>query len=144
MSYVCLLAADHPLPLYDPGLRRITTSRVDGTDFTFDLPGFSVQPHQYYRDAVEALGLTLKPWQYELDLQPTQEEATLLRTYLAQYCASGETVELWNIWVGDDREAHIPRYQGRLSDLSQDTLEQLCCPPLQNDCPGQCCLTVMI
>ena len=76
MSRVILLAADHPMPLYDPELRRVTVSG----GFTLETPGFSVQAHEYYRDAVDSLGLEMKPFQYELNLDATDEDAEQLRT----------------------------------------------------------------
>ena len=63
--------------------------------------GFSVQTHKYYRQAVKELGLTMKSFQYELDLRATEEDAAQLRTYLEQHLRPGETAELWNLWVGD-------------------------------------------
>ena len=62
MSYVMLVAADHPLPLYDSGIRRSSASTAGGACVQVETPGFSIQPHQYYRDAVEALGLEMKLW----------------------------------------------------------------------------------
>ena len=144
MSCVILLAADRPLPLYDPGLRRRTAFRAEGREMTLEGPGFSVSAHEYYRDAVDGLGLELKPWQYELDIAPTEEDAAQLRAYLAAHCRPGEEVELWNVWVGDDREPAFPHYRGRLSDLDAEALAQLCDPPPQNGCPGQCRMTVTI
>ena len=67
-----------------------------------------------------------------------------LRTYLKRSCRPGETIELWNLWVGDDREEKIARFQGRLGDLDREALEQLCDPPAQNGCPGQCRMAVTI
>lgn len=78
MSAVTLLCADHSLPLYRSGSRRIRTAPsgpVAGD-------GFSVQTHKYYRQVVEELGLTMKPFQYELDLRATGEDAAQLRAYL--------------------------------------------------------------
>ena len=49
-----------------------------------------------------------------------------------------------NLWVGVDREDQVSRFQGELADLALDTLEQLCFPPVERDCPGQCRLTVTI
>ena len=74
MSAVTLLCADHSLPLYRSGSRRIRTAPsgpVAGD-------GFSVQTHKYYRQVVEELGLTMKPFQYELDLRATGEDAAQL------------------------------------------------------------------
>ena len=133
MSYVMLVAADHPLPLYDSGIRRSSASTAGGACVQVETPGFSIQPHQYYRDAVEALGLEMKLWQYELNVEAAEAEAEQLRAYLKRSCRPGETIELWNLWVGDDREEKIARFQGRLGD-----------PPAQNGCPGQCRMAVTI
>ena len=144
MSYVMLVAADHPLPLYDSGIRRSSASTAGGACVQVETPGFSIQPHQYYRDAVEALGLEMKLWQYELNVEAAEAEAEQLRAYLKRSCRPGETIELWNLWVGDDREEKIARFQGRLGDLDREALEQLCEPPTQNGCPGQCRMAVTI
>ena len=140
MSCVILLASDHPMPLYDSGLRRVFVSG----SVTVETPGFSVQDHEYCRDAVDELGLDMKPFLYELNLKATEADAEQLCAYLEANCHSGEAVELWNLWVGDGRDPKIPHYRGRLSDLAMDTLYQLCCPPMQNGEPGQCRITVTI
>lgn len=140
MSCVILLAADHPMPLYDPELRRISVSG----DFTLEFPGFSVQAHEYYRDAVDALDLEMKPFLYELNLEATEEDAKQLRTYLEANCHPGEEIELWNLWVGDDRETNVPHFRGRLADLDLETLTQLCNSPQRGLVPGQCRMTVTI
>lgn len=62
--------------------------------------GFSVRPHEYYRGAVDELGLELKPFQYKLDLEATQEDVNALRGLSGRHCRPGEQVELWNLWVG--------------------------------------------
>ena len=125
MSYVMLVAADHPLPLYDSGIRRSSASTAGGACVQVETPGFSIQPHQYYRDAVEALGLEMKLWQYELNVEAAEAEAEQLRAYLKRSCRPGETIELWNLWVGDDREEKIARFQGRLGDLDREALAAL-------------------
>ena len=140
MSCVTLLASDRPMPLYGPELRRVTVSG----GFTLEAPGFSVQAHEYYRDAVDCLGLEMKPFQYELNLEATGEDARQLRAYLQANSTPGEQVELWNLWVGDDREPHVPHFRGRLADLDADTLDQLCNPPVRNHIPGQCRMTITI
>lgn len=140
MSRVILLAADRPLPLMEPAFRRI---RRTGR-FAVETDGFSVRPHEYYRGAVDELGLELKPFQYELDLEATQKDVDALRAYLADHCRPGERIELWNLWVGVDREDRVPHFQGELADLALDTLKQLCSLPMERDCPGQCRLTVTI
>lgn len=138
MSVVILLTADRPLPLYDPELRRTYTSRIEGEDVTIETDGFSVQPHEYYEYAVDQLGLELKPYRYELDLYPAQEEAALLRDYLKRNCAPGDTVELWYLWVGMEAEKPV-RFSGPLEDLDVDALKQLEARPL-----GQTCLCIHI
>lgn len=132
MSRVVLLCADHPPPLYGSGVRRVRTVGP----VTVETDGFSVQEHKYYRGAVEDLGLSMKPCQYELDLDATEEDARQLRDYLARYGRPGEPVELWNLWVGDVkvRALHLA---GPLGDLDRDTLEQL----LEKD---QTCMTITI
>ncbi len=141
MSCVIFLAADHPMPLYDPDLRRVTVSG----SFTLEAPGFSVQAHEFFRDAVDSLGLEIKPFQYELNLGATHEDVEQLRTYLETNGTPGEQVELWNLWVGNDRGAvPVPHFHGRLSDLNVDTLEQLCHPPMRPRIPGQCRMTITI
>lgn len=140
MSRVILLAADHPLPLLEPAFRRV---RKVGR-YTMETDGFSVQPHLYYRPAVDELGLELKPFQYELDLEATGEDAAALRDYLTGHCRPGEQIELWSLWVGPDRKSRAPSFRGSLADLETDTLEQLCSPPMEGDCLGQCRLTITI
>ena len=140
MSLVILLAADRPLPLLEPAFRRV---RCTGK-FTVETDGFSVRPHEYYQSVVDELGVELKPFRHELDLEVTQEDVDALRAYLADHCRPGERIELWNLWVGVDREDRIPHFQGELADLALDTLEQLCSLPMERDCPGQCRLTVTI
>ena len=106
------------------------------TVVTVEEDGFSVQPHEYYRCAVDDLGLDMQPCRYELNLAPTEEDAALLRAYLEQTCAHGETVELWHLWVGGEKH-RIRRFSGPLSALEQDTLEQL-------EELSQTCLTITI
>lgn len=138
MSCVTLLAADHPLPLYPPRTRRIRSVCSGRDTITVEEDGFSVQAHDYYRQAVEDLGIEMRPCRYALDLRATEEDAAQLRNYLREHCLSGETVELWQLWVGTDPEG-LSRYSGVLEDLDADTLEQL------ESCPlGQVCLSVRI
>ena len=122
MSAVTLLCADHPLPLYRSNSRRIRST--PSGPVTED--SFSVQTHKYYRQAVKELGLTMKSFQYELDL----------RAYLEQHLRPGETAELWNLWVGDG-PARAFRFTGPLDDLETDALEQL----FER---AQTCLTIQI
>ena len=132
MSRVILLCADHPLPLYDSRTRRVYFLR----GVRYDEDGFSVQPHVYYRSAVDELELPMKPHRYELNLRATEQDAALLQDYLRQNCATGEQVELWNLWVGDTRVRAF-RLAGPLADLDADALTQL----LERD---QTCITLTI
>ena len=138
MSCVVLLAAEHPLPLYEAQVRRIRAVRCGQDTITVEEDGFSVRTHEYYRRAVDDLGLAIKPCQYELNLLSTEEDAALLRSYLRQNCIPGETVELWQLWVGTDSEGPL-RLSGGLEELDRDTLEQLEARPL-----GQTCLSIRI
>lgn len=145
MSAVTLLCADRPLPLYESGVRRVETSSYGGYTVSIETSGFSVGEHTYYREAVEDLYLTMKPCRYELDLRATQEDAAELRAYLAKHLRPGETVELWNLWVGSDREARRPHFRGKLADLDGETLEQFFRSPLPwPDEPWQCRMTIEI
>ena len=132
MSRVILLCADHPLPLYAAQTRRVYFHR----GVRYEEEGFSVQPHVYYRPAVDNLELSMKPHRYELDLRATEQDAALLRDYLRQSCIPGEQVELWNLWVGDG-PARAFRFTGPLAALEPDTLEQL-------SEQAQTCLTIEI
>ena len=148
MSCVCMIAADHPLPLQEPQARRTQTVQAEGRTITLEEDGFSVQPHKYYRPAVEELGLAMKPHQYELDLRATEEDAAQLCAYLRENCAPGEQVELWALWVGDGG-GKVHRYRGKLSEFDLDTLEMLCETQWEPDLTGefdnltcQVCVTV--
>ena len=132
MSRVILLCADHPLPLYAAQTRRVYFHR----GVRYEEEGFSVQPHVYYRPAVDNLELSMKSHRYELDLRATEQDAALLRDYLRQSCIPGEQVELWNLWVGDG-PARAFRFTGPLAALEPDTLEQL-------SEQAQTCLTIEI
>ena len=110
MSAVTLLCADHSLPLYRSGSRRIRTAPsgpVAGD-------GFSVQTHKYYRQLpILGMGGVAKG-----------EDAAQLRAYLETHLRPGETAELWNLWVGDG-PARAFRFTGPLAALEPDSLEQL-------------------
>lgn len=138
MSVVTLLAADHPMPLSEAHTRRIRTVCSGRDAITVEEDGFSVQEHAYYRWAVDELGIAMKPCQYELDLRATEEDAVLLRDYLRQNGIPGETLELWQLWVGTEREKLI-QFSGSLEDLDKDTLEQMESSPL-----GQTCISIRI
>ena len=132
MSCIYLLCADHPLPLYESHARRRYTYRST----QYDEEGFAVREHTYYRAAAEELGFSMKPWQRELNLRATEQDADLLRCYLHANCAPGEQVELWRLWVGDvgGRAFHLA---GPLADLATDTLQQL-------DERDQTCITLTV
>ena len=125
MSHVTLLASDRPLPLYDPGVRPQPTTGPRGHARTVEEDGFSVQEHRYYREAVEEMGLAMKPCRYELDFSATQQDTDLLRGYLERNLAPGEQVELWSVWVPRCPEDGLARYRGRLEELDLETVELL-------------------
>ena len=77
MSRVILLCADHPLPLYAAQTRRVYFHR----GVRYEEEGFSVQPHVYYRPAVDNLELSMKPHRYELDLRATEQDAALREAF---------------------------------------------------------------
>ena len=110
----------------------------------FLIPYGEALVHAYYREAVEELGLNMKPWQYELNVEAREDEAALLRDYLNKHSIPGEQVELWNLWVGEDRGETVPCYRGRLADLDSHALDLLCNPPMEQDGPGQCRMIVTI
>ena len=99
MSAVTLLCADRPLPLYESGVRRVKTSSYGGYTVSLEASGFSVGEHAYYREAVGSV---------------PDHEALPVRAGSAGHpggrggaeglsgeaFAPGETVELWNLWVG--------------------------------------------
>ena len=144
MSRVCLIAADKPLPLCDAQAERTSVISVTGKSFTVTaLRGFRVAEHSYYRQAVEVLNYPIKPHQYELELEHHPDDLAHLLEYLRSNFTSGETLELWSIWVGTDQSRPV-RYSGGLADFDMDTLEQLLNPPEQDGAPGQCCLTVQV
>ena len=125
MSHVILLAADRPLPLYDAGICRERTSADQGYTVTMEVRGFAVRPHSYYRQAVDELGLPMKPCRYELDLEVTPEDVQVLRDYLERNLSPGEQAELWSVWVPSYPEDRLTRYRGRLEDLGLETVNLL-------------------
>lgn len=144
MSRVLLLAADQPLPLCGRQSERTKTVSVNGESLSIQIAGgFLVQEHVYYRDAVEGLGLAMKPCRYELELEPCGEDLNELLRYLREHLAPGSEIELWNLWLGSDHAGRIPRYGGALADFDQETLRQFLFPP-QRGGIGQCCMTVVI
>ena len=121
MSHVILLCADRPLPLYDPHIRR---ARTEGS-VTVERDGFSVQANAYYRQAVEELDFPMKPCRYELDLEPTDQDAGLLKQYLEQQLRPGEEVQLWSVWVPRYPEDGLSRYRGQWEELDKEALTLL-------------------
>ena len=145
MSYVLMMTADKPLPLCDRREERESVSVVSNREYTISfVRGFRVAEHRYYRHAVDDLGLSMKPYQYQLGLEIHEKDLSDFKDYLKEQFASGEEAELWNLWVGVDRSGHVPHYQGRLADFDMETLEQLCRPPSRNGLPGQCRMTITI
>lgn len=107
MSRVTLLAADQPMPAHVSKTGALT-----------------VEALSYYQNAVELLGLDLKPFRYELELEDTPQGAQALQTYLRSHCTPGSSVQLWNLWVGDTnvRALHLT---GPLDALDAEALWQL-------------------
>ena len=145
MSRVMLIAADRELPLRDHQEMRTSTVMVEGKAHTISCPrGFMISEHSYYRSCVDELGHSMRPYQYELDLEVCQDDLSALKAYLTEHFAPGEEVELWNLWVGIDQSGYLPHYRGSLADFDMETLEQFDCPPIHNGAPGQCRMTITI
>lgn len=124
MSQVTLLAADHPLPLWDSSARRTVTGTSHGCTVQVETQGFGVEENSYYREAVEDLALPLKSFSYQLNLEPTAWDLFCLREYLSKFCIPGEQVELWNLWVGGEG-FRVRRFSGSFKDFDQEVLKQL-------------------
>ena len=145
MSRVLLIAADKPMPLCDKREERSSVSVVGGKEYLISFErGFSVSEHTYYRPAVDALGYEIKPFQYELELEEHEKDLKNLLDYLREHFICGETVELWNLWVGDDQDNKPARYAGDLADFDMDTLKQFLNPMSGNGIIGQCRMTITI
>ena len=126
MSHVNLIAADKELPLCDRQEFRENTVIVPGGEpatvgFTC---GFMVDPHEYYRYAVDELDIEMRPFQYEMDFQVCQTDLNCLLAYLRENFAPGEEVELWSLWVGGGAGG-TRHYRGKLSEFDLDTLGML-------------------
>jgi len=93
---------------------------------------------------VDALGYSMKAYQYELELEHCQTDLEHLRAYLSANLAPGEEIELWSLWVGNNHEDMPVHFRGRLSDLDLDTLDQFLNLPMKDDQLGQCRMTVTI
>ena len=146
MSRVYLIAADKPLPLCDfQEMRTKTVTIPGGKQFRIGAPaGFQVEEHSYYRYAVDELNLEMKPYQYEFHLEADGSDLLHLKEYLAEHFSVGEEVELWNLWVGVDRDERMYRYHGKLSDFDMESLEQFLKSPLENRTFGQIKMTITI
>ena len=121
MSRVYLLAADKELPLCD--FQKPRASHAGGYAVTLQR-GFKVESLHYYRHAVEELGYPMKPFRYELSLEKEEEGLTNLRACLEANFSPGETLELWNVWVGDVDKKCPTRFRGRLEDFDMEALER--------------------
>ena len=127
MSHVSLIAADKKLPLCSKQEHRESTVAVSNNEhvtigFTC---GFAVTEHSYYRDAVNGLGLEIKPFRYALDFECCEADLNQLLTYLKENFSPGEEAELWSLWVGGGHGERPVRYRGRLSEFDLDTLGML-------------------
>ena len=154
MSRVCLMAADKELPLCDKQEYRESIVTVPNNQHVTIgcTRGFAVTEHSYYRDAVDGLGLEIKPFQYALDFERCEADLNQLLTCLKENFSPGEEVELWSLWVGDGHGERPVRYRGRLSEFDLDTLGMLTELPKEPDLTGeysdglfsQICITVEI
>ena len=145
MSRVYLITADKPLPLCDKQVERTKTAKVKDKLFTITAEaGFAVREHNYYRYAVDDLGLMMKPYQYELELEVHEDDLADLKAYLEMHFAPGEDAELWNLWVGTDRLGAVPHFRAQLSGLDMAALTQFVQPPYPDGGIGQCRMTVTI
>lgn len=143
MSRVFLIAADKPLPLCNYQEVRTKQFKSGGhlNALTMEM-GFRIGEHLYYRTATEELGYPIKTFQYELSVEEHETDLQNLCDYLRQYCAPGDEVQLWNLWVGDAYGVRRPvQHCGRLEAFDMETLQQF----LRPDAPdGQCWLTITI
>lgn len=89
-----------------------------------DKPLVGFEKLNYYRQAVEELGYPMRPFQYEVSIENGEKDLENLRARLRKNCSAGETVELWSVWVGDVNKKRPVRFQGHLSQLDQEALEQ--------------------
>ena len=90
-----------------------------------DKPLTGLEELNYYRQAVEELGYPMKTFRYELSMENKEKELEDLRSCLAENFSSGESLELWSIWLsGDVNKKCPPRFRGRLADFDSEALEQ--------------------
>ena len=146
MSRVMLIAADKPLPCCDFQVMRTKTITIPtGQQFRVSASaGFLVEEHSYYRHAVEELHLAMKPHQVEFTLQADESDLLHLKEYLTENFTTGEDVELWNLWVGIDRDDRVLHSQERLSDLDLESIEQFLEAPLEHGKFAQHQMTITI
>ena len=145
MSRVYLITADKPLPLCDKQAERESSVTVEGKSFAISfVQGFRVAKHSYYRHAVDRLGYSMLPWQYELEAEVHETDLAHLKAYLTENFRSGETAELWSVWVGNDRSGELPHLCCRLEDLDLKLLERLLKPGPKGGVPAQCRMTITI
>lgn len=132
MSCVYLLAADKELPLVN--CQEFRTKTVHKVEIGMET-GFKLEPHRYYRPAVDELGYPMKHYQYGLSLEADEKDLANLKQYLTEHFSPGETVELWHLWVPE--YSRLTRYHGTLSEFDMDTVRQF----LDTE---QVCFTVVI
>ena len=154
MSQVYLIAADKELPLCDRREYRESAVTVPNNEHVMIgcTRGFAVTEHIYYRDAVDGLGLEIKPFQYALDFECCEADLNHLLAYLRENFSPGEEAELWSLWVGSGGGERPVRYRGRLPEFDLDTLGMLTEmqyePDITRKYPGglisQICITVEI
>ena len=154
MSHVSLIAADKELPLCDKReYRESTVTAPNNEHFTIGFTrGFAVTEHSYYRDAVDGLGLEIKPFRYALDFECCEADLNQLLIYLKENFSPGEEAELWSLWVGSGGGERPVRYRGGLPEFDLDTLGMLTETQYEPDLTGeypdglisQICLTVVI
>ena len=144
MSRVLLLAADQPLPPCSFQELRTQHIKAAGQHISLAMEsGFKVEDHRYYRAATDELGYPIKPYQYELSLEKNETDLQNLRDYLTRHLAPGQTVQLWNLRVGDPHGVHRPvQHCGRLSDFDMETLDQFLPDAVRDD--PQCWLTITL
>lgn len=139
MSRVILIAADKPLLLCSRQEVRTKTLKLpNGEDFVIDYEaGFQVEEHSYYRYAVDELGYSMKPCQYELSFEEVEKDLHDLCSYLRENFTPGETVELWSVWVGDEPHPELLRRSKPAAEVDMALLNEL-------NWADQLCITITI
>lgn len=122
MSCVHLIAASKELPLCD---RQVFRGHTRGKFAVGLTGGFKVEPLEYYRRAVDALGYPMLPFRYECALENVEDDLMNLRAYLEANFSPGEILELWSVWLSGDADKKCPpRFRGRLDDFDREALKQ--------------------